>query len=228
VLKRTKIGLSYALCVQFDALRLSAAMYDVGHHGEAIRIANAIFVLLGFGMKGHKSIISQLGQEESLQLASTADSRGPHGSALIAAKFVPYANEETGQRGWITTAVPHGHEALDAARRLPISEWWNEGVLAGVGAIGMLTRLQVVRVMRDQDGGAHLDDHVKDETYLAVHLNGVGFQYKPTAESEETKPVEGALEATIRQLAYEVLSSLQSNFLSAQITLGEASKKGAT
>ena len=84
----------------------------------------------------------------------------------------------------------------------------------------------MVRVMRDQDGGAHLDDHIKDDVYLAVHLNGVGFEYKASADATEAKPVEGALEATVRQMAYEVLRGLQSSVLSAQVTLTEASKKG--
>jgi hypothetical protein len=174
VLKRTKLGLLHALHVQFDGLRLSAAMYDAGHRGEAIRMANAIFVLLGPNMKNHKSILSQLGQDGKLQIPSTADSRGPHGSALIAIEMTPYTNDETSEGGWTITAVPHGHEALNSGRRLPALDWWNEGVLGGVRAVGTLTRLQVIRVMRDQDGGAHLDDHIRDEIYLAVHLKGVG------------------------------------------------------
>jgi hypothetical protein len=226
MLKRTKLGLLHALLVQYDGLRLSAAMYDAGHRGEAVRIANAIFVLIGPDMRNHKSILNQLGQEGALQIPSTADSRGPHGSALIAVEVTPYVNEESGLGGWIIAAVPYGHEALNSGRTASVSDWWNEGVLRGSGAVGTLTRLQVVRVMRDQDGGAHLDDHIKDKVYLAVHLSGVGFQYKAHADAKETKPVEGALEATVRQMAYEVLHGIQSRVLSAQVTLAEASKKG--
>lgn len=200
-------------------------MYDAGHRGEAIRMANAIFVLLGPNLKNHKSILGQLGNDVQLQIPSTADSRGPHGSALIAIEATPYTNDETNVGGWIITAVPYGHEALNSGRRLPVLDWWNEGVLRGVGAVGTLTRLQVIRVMRDQDGGAHLDDHIKDDTYLAVHLKGVGFQYKHRADSEEVTPVDGSLEATVRQMAYEVLQALQGSALSAQIALGQASKK---
>jgi hypothetical protein len=140
--------------------------------------------------------------------------------------MTPYTNDETSECGCAITAVPHGHEALNSGRWLPALDWWNEGVLGGVGAVGTLTRLQVIRVMRDQDGGAHLDDHIRDEIYLAVHLKGVGFQYKHRADSEETMPVEGSLEATVRQMAYEVLQALQSSALSAQIALRQASKKG--
>jgi hypothetical protein len=38
--------------------------------------------------------------------------------------------------------------------------------------------------MRDQDGGAHLDDHIKDETYLAVYVKGTGFLYNPMPKAK--------------------------------------------
>jgi hypothetical protein len=40
--------------------------------------------------------------------------------------------------------------------------------------------------MRNQDGGAHLDDHIKDKTYLTVQIHGVGFQYKPNEALPQT------------------------------------------
>jgi hypothetical protein len=80
-------------------------------------------------------------------------------------------------------------------------------------------------VLRNQDGGAHLDDHIKDATYLAAQLRGVGFQYKPNAQADSI-PVEGAIEATIRQMASEVLSSLSGLFYTAQFALREAQKRG--
>jgi hypothetical protein len=223
VLKRTRLGLQYSLLVQYD---LSAAMYDAGHRSEAVRIANAIFVLLGPDMRNHKSILSQLGATDSqLTIPSTADSRGPHGSALIAVEATPYTKDD-GTGGYIIGSVPFGHEALNAGRRLLVADWWNEGVLSGIGATTTLTRLQVIRIIRDQDGGAHLDDHIKDDTYLAIYLKGTGFLYKPSADSEESLPVEGALEATVRQMAHEVISPIRSFALSAQFALGEAAKNG--
>jgi hypothetical protein len=99
-------------------------------------------------------------------------------------------------------------------------------VLSGIGATATLTRLQVVRIMRDQDGGAHLDDHIKDETYLAVYMKGTGFLCKPTADSEVSLPVEGALEATVRQMAHEVLGPMRGFAHSARHALREAAKTG--
>ena len=225
MLKRTKLGLLHALRVQYQGIQLSAGALDAGHRGEAARIATAIFVLLGPSMRNHKPIIEQLGEHEKLLMISTADSRGPHGSALIAVEAIPYVAEDVNKSGYIISAVPFGHERLRDGRRISLSEWWSEGILKGVGASRMLTRLDVVRIMRDQDGGAHLDDHIKDETYLAVHLRGVGFQYKPAADSEELIPVEGALEATIRQMAYEVLDSLKSASIVASVTLAHTASK---
>jgi hypothetical protein len=225
MLKRTKLGILHAVSVQYDGLRLSASAFDAGHRGESVRMANALFVMLGPKMRNHTSIVEQLDRHLDLKIASTADSRGPHGSALIATVATPYVTNGLGD-GWIIAAEPFGHEALRGGRTLPINEWWEEGVLGGAGSPKILTRLQVVRVMRDQDGGAHLDDHIRDATYLAVHLRGVGMMYRPAADSEKTLPVEGALEATIRQIAEEALESLRSLFITAQITLRHAAKNG--
>lgn len=225
MLKRTRLGLQYSLLVQYDALCLSSAMYDAGHRNEAVRIANAIFVLLGPDMRNHKPILSQLDLDGQLTIPSTADSRGPHGNALIAVEATPYSTGGE-QGGWIIESVPFGHEPLSTGRRLPVLDWWNEGVLSGIGATTTLTRLQVVRIMRDQDGGAHLDDHIKDETYLAVYVKGTGFLYKPDANSEVSLPVEGALEATVRQMAHEVLNPMRGLAHSARHALREAAKMG--
>ena len=220
MLRRTKLGLLHSLVVQYDGLRLSASMYDAGHRGEAIRIANAMFVLLGPDMRNHKSIFSQLGKTESLTIPSTADPRGPHGSALIAIEAIPYTDEITGDGSWVVEAVPNGHETLGSGRVLSVVDWWSEGILRGVGSTGTLTRLQVVRVMRDQDGGAHLDDSIRDETYLAVLLKGAGFQYKPRADSEEAFPVDGTLSASIRQMAHEVLHVIRGSAISHHLSEG--------
>jgi hypothetical protein len=177
-------------------------------------------------MRNHKSILEQLAYVDKIKIPSTADAKGPHGSALIATQATPYMNDLTGQSGWIISAVPFGHESLRSGRILSLLDWWNEGVLKGGGGTEVLTRLQVIRVMRDQDEGAHLDDHINDDTYIAVHLRGVGIQYKPSADSEEAIPVDGALEATIWQMSHEVLNALESWAISTQVMLSEAAKNG--
>ncbi|MFZ0459608.1 MAG: hypothetical protein WAM17_14420 [Rhodoplanes sp.] len=225
MLKRTNLGFYHAFAVQYDGLRISASFYDIGHRNESVRMANAMFVLLGPQTKNHTSIVEHLRQTYEPWVYSTA-SKGNHGSALIAVECVPYTATEANQSGWIIGAVPFGMESIRGARRLSPDEWWSEGVLRGAGESEHLTRLQIVRIMRDQDGGAHLDDHVKDQNYLRVHLQGVGFRYTPSNEAQESLPVEGVIEATIRQMATEVLESFRSLRITAQVTLANAAKNG--
>src|SRR5260370_1738634 len=150
MLRRTRLGLHYSLLVQYDALCLSSAMYDAGHRNEAVRIANAIFVLLGPDMRTHKSILSQLGGlDGELTVPSTADSRGPHGTALIAVEATPYSTGDEQGGGYIIESIPSGHEPLNAGRRLPVPDSWNEGVLSGIRATATLTSLQICRLTRD-------------------------------------------------------------------------------
>ena len=123
--------------------------------------------------------------------------------------------------------IPFGQEPLASGRRLSLTDWWDEGVLRGSGSgETTLSRLQVVRVMRDQDGGAHFDDHLQDEVYLSVYFKGVGFFYKPSADSEESCPVEGALQATVTQMVHELMDILPGKTIAASMALAQASQKG--
>lgn len=131
-----------------------------------------------------------------------------------------------GPGGYVIECVPFGREPLSSAPHVSTQSWWDEQVLAGVGAPTSLSRLQVVKIVRDQDGGAHLDGAISDENYIAAYLKGVGYVYRPSADSEHSIPVEGAIEATIRQMAFEAVPVLRSFAVAAQIDIADASSSG--
>ena len=59
-LKRTVEDLLRAFDVQKVALEVSIYAFDHGMKGETARLANSVFLLVGRGMKYHKSILDQL------------------------------------------------------------------------------------------------------------------------------------------------------------------------
>lgn len=225
MIKRTKLGYLWALQVQYGGLLVSASMFDVGHTGESARMANAMYILLGPTTKNHVSIVSQLAFKEPLQITSTArsaiaDANGS--SPLAAVELVPYVRADGSSGGWIINAVANGSELLSLGARTSSDLWWSQKVLTS--PVGQLSRLDVVRIVRDRDGGAHLDSSIAHPAYEAVLLRGVGYKYKHSAEGPE-RHVEGMIEATIRQMAAEVLHSLQSLNLTAKHELSSAVQK---
>lgn len=210
MLRRTRLGNLSAFCIQYDALKFSAHFYDLGYIHEAVRIANAIFILLGPKSKNHTPIVDRIWPGQLV-----LSSRG----RLAAIECVPIQ-----ARGcWIVSAIPGGRILLAGADRIDIPTWWSIEVLTSHG--GPLTRLDLVKAVRDRDGGAHVDETITDPEFKSVLLHGGGFKYRPSAEAPE-QPVENMIEAVLRQMALEVLDSLRPHRMEAGAELNDAAQTG--
>jgi hypothetical protein len=204
---------------QHGALRMSASNYDFGHLAEAARIANAIFILFGPASRTHLSIVDAL--DWTIDMPTTR----PNGS-LLCVECVPI--EQVGSRpaSWFIYALPAGRDAVACPETsLSISDWWNEKILSRPE--GDLTRLDMVRIVRDRDGGAHLDLTITSPAYKAVLLHGAGFNYRPSADQPE-QAVEHSVEAIIRQIGWEAVHALKGKVLAAQIELQQLAAAGET
>jgi hypothetical protein len=218
VLRRTKYGLLLAFLRQHGALRLSATSFDFGHLAEASRIASAIFILLGPKSRSHTSIVEALSWD--VRMATTT----PSGSLMII-ECIPV--EAVGERpaSWFIHALPAGRDAVRGGQPLSVLDWWSEVILRSDE--GTLSRLDVVRIMRDREGGAHLDSTITSAAYKDVLLHGAGFNYQPSREAP-AQPVESSLEAIMRQIGNEVLQTLASKVLAAQLEMQQLTATGRT
>jgi hypothetical protein len=113
----------------------------------------------------------------------------------------------TGDSEFAIELVPRGREAMQKGRLLKFDEWWNENVLDN-GKNQRLTRENIIRILRDKDGGAHYDANVTDPL-VAAALQGqiTGFLYKNTDGNE--LPVPLSVETTMRQIAEELRQVLR-------------------
>jgi len=126
---------------------------------------------------------------------------------------------------WFIHALPAGRDAVTYSDPpLSLADWWSEIILTRTE--GPLTRLEMVRILRDRDGGAHLDLTITSAAYKAVLLNGAGFNYRPSAEQPE-QPVEHSIEAIARQIAEEVLRALKGKVLAAQVEFQQLTAAGS-
>ena len=181
-------------------LRQATANFDADNHWEAKRCASVITTLLSRS-KSNTCLLSRLGMDER-KLVSSCDptSRWLDGADLQV------------KRGLFLDGY---RPALDRSSLafVSIDAWWNQPVLR-TGA-REFSRGEIIRIVRDQDGGAHIDgtqdiDYADLKTNQAVVARPVGYGGLFVVDAVFRNP---AL-FLIRQFCHEVLKSLDPEYLS--------------
>jgi hypothetical protein len=200
---RTEEELRHAAEFQFRALKISADHFDLGEFGEAARMATALFVLAGEGMGRHTSILDAAKQKEKRLYRSTKASENDLGCSLVhlVAKHIE-------QNVWEVRLRHAGRGALEGGRDLPFDEWWNERVV--VNNATRLSRADIVRILRDKNGGAHFDPVVSDSDTAQAIRGELGL-FDIKHEDGKCELVPFALEFCMRQIATEFWYSLDEN-----------------
>jgi hypothetical protein len=197
---RTDEDLRQAAEVQFRALKISADHFDLGEMGEAPRMANALFVLAGEGARTHRSILDAADQKQGRLYRSTKSSESVLGCSLVHLKLT-----KVGEDTWEYGLGHAGRAALRGGRDLTFGEWWKEFVI--VNDKVSLSRSDVVRFLRDKNGGAHFDPVVTDPRVARAIRGDLGlFGIEHPDGKREIVPF--GLEFCMRQIATEFWFSL--------------------
>ena len=163
-------------------------------------MANALFVLAGEGMRGHTSILDAANQKDKHQYRSTKATENDLGCSLVDLQLTKVEEDV-----WDVNLRHAGRVALEGGRDLAFSEWWNEPVV--VNATVRLPRADVVRILRDKNGGAHFDPIVTDPIVASAIRGEIGlFDIKHPDGTREVVPF--GLEYCMRQIATEFWYSL--------------------
>lgn len=190
---------------QIGFLMSSCDFFDHGKKQEAKRIAAHLRILF-HDTRMSKSLLSQLGLK-SIRYLNTAEAHNPANLVshvgLVSFKF----DCPSGRRVWI---APRGNpEKLPAKAMLLFPKWWNMIVIVAKGNKKDIafSRGELVLHVANTDGGSHVDDTL-DEKYMALsRWNAIGIV---TIQDGIEKPIDNPVFACIRQIAHEVLSTLQS------------------
>jgi hypothetical protein len=183
--------------VQVAALEISATAFDRGEIGEAVRLATSAFLLVGRGMKGHTSILDHLKIADNLRFQSTVPDGNEAAAPLV---FISLSQIEPDN--WIVELAPKGRVAIQTGRLLALDEWWRE-IILNDGNGKALSRNDIVRILRDKDGGSHYDANVTDPI-VAAALRGEITNYLYQRPDGRSIPLPGSLENTMRQIAEEL------------------------
>lgn len=198
---RTSEDLRLAAEFQLQAIQLSARAFDDGLRGEAARLANAIFILCGRGMKSHVSIMDAADQQNKKSYRSTKACSDDVGSPLILCRLTKVDTD-----AWTADIKPAGQDALHNGRDLEFDEWWHEPIISTSQIT--LSRSKVVRILRDKNGGAHFDPVVTDPLIADTLRGHIGAFYIKNDGSENEMAIQGSLECVMRQIVTEFWFSL--------------------
>lgn len=240
---RTQSSLDEQLKRQLNYLENSSKLFDKGDHEEAIRLAVTLRVLL-HDSTNSTSLLKHLGIKESLQYIDTGISadrleaamkawRDPSDPNLRIAATSPsdyglvvLGRNPDGNFGWVPPLdKPRFHPSQWQYPAIigsqPFKPWWTDLLVQSIEG-KFFSRKNLVLIMANQDGGAHVDAKLDtDYNNLCSDFLGtsIGEYYSHEGMPESwgsisdisfnPPPVKNNVAyASVRQIAYEVAKTL--------------------
>lgn len=196
---RTREELEAALNVQRQALTSSCNAFDEGAQWEALRLATAVFNLVHDGGRQSLSILTQLGVRDSISYLASGQPISPNN--LVSS--TPLVIFQVG--GDKSGPIPRLDQDPVGDRMVSFKAWWEREGIYRAGAAGRdWYRKNLVFSLRNQDGGSHFDRKLTDPDYMQLKA-GAGWI---VGTNGQEGPMSGLEFATMRQIAYELMKSL--------------------
>lgn len=187
-------------------LKTSAEKYDEGNTQEAKRLAVHVRTLV-HDTSHSDSLLKQL-DKKNIHFYDTANNKTDPknimpemlllkiilGTETKPLKFIPHLDD----------LAP-----FQRHRKKSFKNWWNKPILQDVDK-NPFTRKDIVLRLANQDGGAHVDPVLDERFANLTRKVGLGWSWGPDEKSAKT--VFGAERATMRQIVFEVLKSLEDAF----------------
>ena len=180
-------------------MAVSCAGYDAGDHSEALRLATCVFNLV-HDSGSNRSIMGQFGIKDRHMFLATNVRDGAK-LPVIVHRFTPLVEfERVSARPHFVPLVTYfqNRNAYFPVRNLSFDAWWNKDIIFVEGSHRM-TRRQLVFALRNQEGGSHYDDEVRNPNFhplkrpVMMVTPGLGFGLMGDLEL-----------ASMRQIAEEV------------------------
>lgn len=219
---------------QLGYLERSCDLFDQGYEPEAARIAVVLRVLLHDTTKSH-SLLAQLGMKDTLRLVDTGlyrdrldraqqefvDRTEPGsfvgGKRRGEAGLVACGVNSYGRIGWVAPLrhpwlhPEHWNYSAVLQEPQPFKFWWNTPLVENSEG-ETFSRKNLVLIMANQDGGAHVDPRLdKDYEALTVDFLDYSIMFTKGGIPPDANPppaTSNVAAASVRQIGFEVLSTL--------------------
>lgn len=187
-------------------LKASSASFDSGFMAEAKRLAVTTRVLI-HDTGESKSILGQLNFKNDMNFYNTSfpydsENLAPH-HGLVMLKFLSTGGSYVAPLSESTKLPSRLNNYVS------FSDWWNEVVINDKEG-GSYTREQIVKVLANKDGGAHVDPKI-DEDYDELKKNNrmVWVQVISDGATEKESGIPEVELHSMRQIAYELIVSIE-------------------
>lgn len=196
-------------------LRVDGQAFDAGLESEARRLAATIRKLV-HDTRSCKSLLGQLGVKSSMRLEDTTIRRLelppgytelPPGSMVIHSGITMTQMRMGGPDAGVKFAAPLDQLAPErVGPPVEFAQWWEPPILTD--PLGNdFSRKGFVIALANKDGGAHIDPTLDDAYAALVKANSLGRM--GGVAGEELKPLLNIALASVRQIAHELLRTLE-------------------
>lgn len=185
---------------QINFLKSSSIAFDNGCISEIKRLAVSVRILL-HDTRNSTSLLALLNLKDK-NFVDTSNPFDEHNqlshSSLVSIAMTP--------KGAIP--IPFLDEFAAFKRSIPFTKWW-DGIVFVDEQRNEFSRKDIVLTLSNKEGGAHVDQSI-DEEYLNLRKNNsLGWV---TMLDNQQIPTEDQVPATMRQIAHEVLTSLEPSY----------------
>lgn len=190
------------------ALVASAAAYDAGEKLEALRMATSVSTLVHDGGRNNVSLLTQLGLRAGAWFMATGQPTDPRN--LMRQVPLTFTRIRTTPSGPIASIEPKLDDFDVQPRMIRFTHWWNDEGIFLDGSL-RLTRKNLVFNLRSREGGAHVDATQDDPNYLRMAYEAITTPrlLSSLGGKEDNSPILGAELASMRQITFELLKSLE-------------------
>jgi len=197
---KTGQELNVELTEKLDELQTLGASYDAGKIWQAKYLAAAVFQLMSH--EGNVPILQQLKIRKTL---AYVDSRHPMMFTKYSTFMAPLTAFRMGDGD--ISVVPMCSLAItpDWLRTVKLNDWWNGDILE-TSRGKRITRRNLIKLVRNKDGGGHFDPKIDDADYQDTKTD-----FDPhirISSPAGPKPLQGVHLATVRQIAWELEQTL--------------------
>jgi hypothetical protein len=195
---QSKAELEEQLKHQLSFLKNSASLVDQGHLEESKRLAVAMRVLVHDSATSH-SLLGLLGVK-GIAFCDTAGDHNPRNLLPHQGLVAIHVTGEGARYAAMLDDSPHGQGTAVA-----FDQWWNKVVVVD-SERNALTRRDLVLAVANKDGGAHVDPELSKVYARLSRSNSLGWAF---TGAEGTLPLDNPVPASIRQMAHELIKTLE-------------------
>ncbi len=199
-ISRSLDDLNLLLQEQLEFLMLSCASFDNGFAGEIKRLAVSVRVLV-HDTNSSSSLLT-LANRKSIDFADSADPYDDE-NVLSHSSLIQIRMTSQGAK-----PKPHLDDALQP-RYVPFDAWWNGIVLVDSNK-NEFSRKDITLYLANKEGGAHVDHEIDEKYHNLRNKNSLGL----VTVLGDGRQIAGEdhVPATMRQIAHELIKSLQPTY----------------